>query len=60
METDDRSLQGDRYFCRRFEDIESRVYIPYESGKKILALTGTTVQVRTVYIRSGEGQRLMR
>ena len=38
-------------FAAILEDIESRVYIPYESGKKILALSGTTVQVRTVYIK---------
>ena len=38
-------------FAAVLEDKDSRIYIPYESGKKILALSGTTVQVRTVYIK---------
>lgn len=38
-------------FAAVLEDRESRVYIPYESGKKILELAGSTVQVRTVYIK---------
>lgn len=38
-------------FAAVLEDSESLVYIPYENGKKILEWQGSTVQVKTLYVK---------